>query len=451
MDLNERIAQLEAENARLSARLDEALALIAKLQKNSGNSSKPPSSDVAKPKPTYKTRKTKKRKAGGQKGRKACVRVPFSADEVDQTVTHAWEGIDPDRYRLLPGEFSVDQQVELADRPFVVTDHRFQKYLDLQTGEVIAMTRPGDVRLGLFGPRLLALTSCLKADLHGSYAAIQTLYRDAFGLTVSTGFLAKATAKVAHALSGTYDQLKTALRTQPVVHVDETGHKERGERWWTWLGTSHDVTLFQIVKGRGTDQLHELVGDDFAAVLCSDNFSAYVKNARLNPEVKAQFCWAHLIRDLRFVEQSGDRSSRGWAVKVMKDVRRMFEAWHDGRLGRCRVAMDAIMRRSRSPGVGVDAKRLGGRMWKHRESYRRFIDEPGLNIEPTNNPAERQLRPLVLHRAVTQGTRSETGRRWWERVFSVRATCRQHGRSLFAFLTEAIEAMAGRKPAPRLV
>ena len=72
-------------------------------------------------------------------------------------------------------------------------------------------------------------------------------------------------------------------------------------------------------------------------------------------------------------------------------------------------------------------------------------------MEPTNNPAERELRKLVLHRSATQGTRGEAGRRWWERVFSVRATCRKQGRSVFGYLVEAIEAAAAGGPTPRLV
>ena len=74
----------------------------------------------------------------------------------------------------------------------------------------------------------------------------------------------------------------------------------------------------------------------------------------------------------------------------------------------------------------------------------------GLGLEPTNNPAERELRKLVLHRSATQGTRGEAGRRWWERVFSVRATCRKQGRSVFGYLVEAIETAAAGGPAPRL-
>ena len=442
-----RTNQLEAENAELKAALKAALELIAKLQKNS---SKPPSSDITKPKPAFKERK-KKRKRGGQKGRKACVRVPFPADQIDASYDHTWEGLDPRRYRLLPGQFSVDQQVELLESPYTVTEHRFQKYRDLHTGKIVTTPRPDDVRLGLFGPRLLAFVACLKADLHGSYTAIQTVLNDVMNIRVCRGYLVKAMGKVARALDVTYDMLKAFLRREAVVHVDETGHKENGKRWWTWVGTSRAVTVFQIVSGRGSAELTQLLGEDFDAVLCSDSFSAYLKYAKDHPEVKPQFCWAHLIRDLRFMAESADRLSQAWAGKVMGDVKQMFRTWHRNQFIACRRARDAILKRCRVPGSGAAARTLGGRIWRQREGYMRFLENPAAGIEPTNNPADRALRPLVLHRAVTQGTRSASGRRWWERVFSVRATCRQQGRSLFAFLIESLNAMAGLGSTPKLV
>ena len=100
-----------------------------------------------------------------------------------------------------------------------------------KTGRVVTAPRPGDVRLSLFGPRMLAFTTCLKAELPGSYSAIQSLLTDAMGLTVSTGFLAKAMGRVSAALDGTYEQLTQTLREQDAVHVDETGHYEAGSRW----------------------------------------------------------------------------------------------------------------------------------------------------------------------------------------------------------------------------
>ena len=447
----ERIKQMEAENAELRAALAAAMERIARLEKNSGNSSKPPSSDIVKPKKKYKDRKPRKRKAGGQKGRKACVRAPFPADRVDEVFEHGWTGLDPARFVPLEGAFATTQQVELAERPFVVTEHRFQKYLDQKTGRVVTAPRPGDVRLGLFGPRMLAFTTCLKAELHGSYSAIQSLLTDAMGLTVSTGFLAKAMSRVSAALDGTYEQLTQTLREQDAVHVDETGHYEAGSRWWTWVGTCPQVAVFRIQTGRGSAQLAELLGDDFAGTVCSDSFSAYLKFAREHPGVSSQFCWAHLIRDLRFAAEKGDRFSRRWADKVLGDVKKLFRSWHRGQIAACRRARDAVLQRCRHPGKGTDARRLGVRVWKQRAGYSRFLDRPDLGLEPTNNPAERELRKLVLHRSATQGTRGEAGRRWWERVFSVRATCRKQGRSVFGYLVEAIGAAAAGGATPRLV
>jgi len=447
----ERIKQVEAENAELRSALAAALERIARLEKNSGNSSKPPSSDIVKPKPKYKDRKPRKNKRGGQKGRKACVRTPFAADQIDVEVKHTWDGLDPERYEVLEGQFTTVQQVELVGRPWAVTEHRFQKYRDHLTGRVITTPHPGDVRLGLFGPRMLALTTCLKAELQGSYAAIQTLYRDALGLDISTGFLAKAMTRVAASLDTPYEQLKDAFKRQPVVHVDETGHREAGDRWWTWIGTCRKLALFQIVPGRGSEHLYTLLGEDFEGTLCSDSFSAYLKFARENPRLKPQYCWAHLIRDVRFIDESGDRISRVWAGKVLKQVKKLFRAWHRGQTAACHRARDAILKLCRRPGQGVQGRTLGVRVWKQRVGYTRFLDEPDLGLEPTNNPAERDLRKLVLHRHATQGTRSESGRRWWERVFSVRATCRKQGRSMFDYLTETIEACAAGRDTPRLV
>ena len=105
----------------------------------------------------------------------------------------------------------------------------------------------------------------------------------------------------------------------------------------------------------------------------------------------------------------------------------------------------------RSPGQGAAARRLGRRVWKQREGYGRFLADPQAKIDPTNNAAERALRKVVLHRKATQGTRSQAGRAWWERVFSVRATCRQQERSVFDYLVEAINAYAAGTKPPSLV
>ena len=87
---------------------------------------------------------------------------------------------------------------------------------------------------------------------------------------------------------------------------------------------------------------------------------------------------------------------------------------------------------------GKHAQNLAKRFHKHGEAYFQFITTPG--IEPANNLAEQAIRFVVIDRRVTQGTRSETGRRWCERIWTTIATCAQQGRSVFAFLLESVDA-----------
>ena len=96
-----------------------------------------------------------------------------------------------------------------------------------------------------------------------------------------------------------------------------------------------------------------------------------------------------------------------------------------------------------------ESQRLAQRVAKHGEAYFRFITTPG--IEPTNNLAEQAIRFVVIDRRITQGTRSETGRRWCERIWTVIATCAQQGRSVFKFLLDSVHAHLGGSPSPSLL
>ena len=211
------------------------------------------------------------------------------------------------------------------------------------------------------------------------------------------------------------------------------------------------LTVFQIASGRGSEHLYPLLGEDFDGALGSDSFSAYLRFYKDNPGLKPQYCWAHLIRDMRLVEEKGDRCSRAWGRKVLDRSKAMFKAWHRGQINACRKALAGVLELCRRPGVGRQAKVLGKRVWRQRRGYGLFLDDPAAGIEPTNNAAERELRKVVLHRKATQGTRGESGRRWWERVFSVRATCRKQGRSLFDYLVQAINAYANKENIPKLI
>ena len=443
--LTERIAHLQSENIRLQAE-------IARLKKNSSNSSKPPSSDIVKPK-TVKTRRRRKRKRGGQRGHRKHVRPAFPPDQIDEVIEY--ELADTADLRAL-NEWRIIQQIELVDRPFVVTEYRARRYRCERTGKIVTAPLPPEVvRAGLLGPRLSALVAYHKGACHMSYRTIRTFLRDVVGVSVSTGQLAKVTHKASGALAGAYEELAAALPDEPHVGADETGHKDDGRKFWTWCFRPEQFTLFKIAGSRGSDVLKAVLGETFGGVVGCDYFSAYRKYMK-DAKAAVQFCLAHLIREVRFLSEHPDRVLARWGGKLLGHLRRLFRTLHRGATmteagfarSMARIRRD-FLRQVRRPPPRTEASTLADRFAKHGDQYFTFLTTPG--VEPTNNLTEQAIRFVVIDRKITQGTRGERGRRWCERIWTLLATCAQQRRSAFNFLVETITAHWSDQPAPSLL
>ena len=153
---------------------------------------------------------------------------------------------------------------------------------------------------GLVGPSLTTLIAYLKGACHASYSTVRKFLRDVVGVTISRGELARIIAKVSRALERPYQELLDDLPGQARLNVDETGHKQNGERQWTWCFRAGLYTLFKIDPTRSADVLIEVLGAEFDGVLGCDYFSAYRRYQR-EFGVVLQFCLAHLIRDVKFL------------------------------------------------------------------------------------------------------------------------------------------------------
>jgi transposase len=450
MDKDVRIAELEEENALLRRRLAELEAKVAALSKNSRTSSKPPSSDIVKP-PDERakggTSRGKKRKPGGQPGHEKHTRAPFAAEQVDRAYEYDWTDAG-DAWEALD-DFHALQQVELREDPLMVTEHRFRQYRHRVTGRIVTAAAPEALRRqGLFGPRLRATTAWLKGQGHVSYRQMRAFYRDVLGLEVSTGQLAKIVRQSGDALAAPYATLCAKLPRQPVVNVDETGHPEHRRRGWLWCVVGAGLTVFKVAAGRGAQVLEDLLGPGYRGVVCSDFFSAYRKFVREHGGVAA-YCWAHLIRDIRYLTTLGDRVIVNWATKLLDEAKQLFKAYHRQGVRAQQNARDAILRRVRRPPPRAQAQTLAQRIGFNAPAYFRFLDDQ--RVEPTNNKAERALRHAVIDRRITQGTRGDAGSRWLERFLSIRETCRQQGRPLFDYLVQAIRQHTAGQAVPIVV
>ncbi len=338
----------------------------------------------------------------------------------------------------------VVQQIDVAEVPILAVEHRSVAGWCPQCQRNHYAPLPSGIeRGGVVGPRLTAVIAFLKGACHASYSTIRKYVRDVLGVTISRGLLGTVLRKVTEALDGPYEELLHRLPDEAVLNVDETGHKERGQRWWTWCFRASLYTLYKIDATRSGDVLLAVLGKEFQGVLGCDYFSAYRRYMR-ECGVVLQFCLAHLIREIRFLTTLPDVEQRAYGERLVQAVRELFRVFHRreelaaGDFEKQLVAArDKVLRvGTQDVPLGRASQNLGKRLAKHGESYFRFLTTPG--VEPTNNLAEQAIRFVVIDRLVTQGTRSEGGRRWCERIWTVIATCGRQGRSVFEYLCAAV-------------
>jgi len=442
-------------------RIAELELKLAKALKNSSNSSKSPSSDIVKP-PTKKIDRRKKAKRGGQKGRQRKLRDPLPPERVDESFLYEMNDADVRELGLTPtDDFEIVQNVELLDLPIHVTEHRLRKYLD-GDGNTVLPHVPELKDRPIFGPRLLSMVGWLKSRAHCSYSTIAVWMSDVLQVPVSRGYLSKlCNGTISASLADAHDELKRAIPEQPQLGSDESSLKNNGKKNWIWCLTAPLFTLFHIATSRSRSVLEELIGTDYKGFIHFDYFSANCSFA-WNFDIKAQSCWAHLIRDIRFLLKHPDKKTNAWAERLLDRSRRMFSAWHhrdEMTAAGFRRSMithrDRFLEIVRKPPDSKEAANLterflivelvGGGNYDMSQDYFRFMF--GSGVEPTNNHSEQQVRHCVIDRRITQGTRSESGQRYHERMWTAIATCDKQGRSFFQFLHESLTAkLTGMKP-----
>jgi transposase len=271
--------------------------------------------------------------------------------------------------------------------------------------------------------------------------------------------------KVGNALAAPYEELLNYLPLEKTLNIDETGHKNNGDKFWTWVFKAELYVLFKIDKSRGSQVLIEVLGKEFEGVIGCDYFSAYRKYMK-DFNVSIQFCIAHIIRDIKFLISLPDKESKAYGEKLLDAYKDMFKTIHnqdlmtkaafdqalsDNKQTIMDAALNDVPSRLNEEGKELKnhAQNMANRFRKHGEAYFQFITTPGM--DPTNNLAEQAIRFVVIDRLITQGTRSETGQRTTERLWSVIATCELQGRSAYAFILSAVEAYFNNDPAPSLI
>jgi len=447
----DQIRLLTEENQKLRER-------IARLEKNSSNSSKPPSSDIINPQPENK--KKKKRKIGGQRGHPKHSRALFEKDEIDKTIIHKLSAKEIKRKGLvpLPETESALQQIDLPQKLYYVIDHRVQLYL-APNGKIIKAKLPKEIRkAGLFSTRMTAFAGYLKARGHMSYSTLQSFFDDIMNLDISQGYLSKiCTKKLSPALQPAYAEVAEFIRNAPVVGTDETGHKNPAYKSaWTWCQQTPEAVFFHISNSRASQVLIDILGKNYSGIITCDYFSANKKFIRLSNAL-VQYCWAHLIRDIKFLLTLSHKTLKRWAQGLLDILRKIFRLWktrlcrHWGRYQKSIEKLKkAFLQKVRRPPDHSEAVNIKDRFVDGIDKcYFLFLAQEG--VSPTNNLSEQAIRFVVIDRRITQDTRSFAGMRWCERAWTVVATCARHKRSVYEFFLNALNATYAKTPYPKLI
>ena len=319
--------------------------------------------------------------------------------------------------------------------------------LPCQCGQITTAELPAHVAQSNFGPRTHAAIAYLTSVHRVTRRGIADILQSLFGISISTGAICNAAKRVSDACLPVVGAIKQYVTSALTLNIDETGWKYKGQGHFLWTFVAPRAVFFHISPSRAGKVLRAVLGQSFSGVITSDDHSAY---ASYHKNGLRQLCWAHIIRKLKALKE--DRSSPHaycFARHVLEDIGKIFSQWHafqkspgsreqlwlDTKPFRerikdfCIIFQDSIDQR-----VQTRTKRLLDN-WKHLFT---FLLHDG--IEPTNNIAERALRPAVQWRKICLGSQSQIGEHFAERLLTVTRTCQMHNINVFTFLTRIVRA-----------
>ncbi len=300
---------------------------------------------------------------------------------------------------------------------------------------------PGHIPHGQLGLNALATAMVLRIAHRLPFRQVTQVFADLPELTVSPGAIARQVQRVAGWFDGDYEKLLIQLRSAPHVHADETGWRTDGKNGFLWAVTSPSHTLYHVDRSRGSKVILKLLGKAFGGTLVSDFYSAYSKM-----DCKKQKCLLHLLRELSDSAQESAAFASGAffrrSKRLLKDMLLLKRHWerlddrrYMGRVRRLEKRLDDLANQDYDE---PNTKRIAKRMRKHQRELTAFLWEK--DLEGTNNAAERALRPAVVARKISGGSRSKNGAEAWATLSSLMRTARQQGKNLLETIRSMLVA-----------
>src|SRR5579862_503210 len=461
----QRIADAEKQMADAEKQIADLERQLALRKQNSTTSSKPPSSDGLAGEPRQRGRhKKSRRKAGGQPGHRGTHRPLLPAAKVDEIrpilpeqCQHCGHALPTQIEQVeTSGEPQRHQVTELPPIQARTIEYQCHRVVCPECGESTRAPLPQEAT-GHFGAQLTALIAYLTVVCRMPRRVVEALLGQVLGIDISLGSTQKCWEEASQAVAAPCQELEKHLKNEPVLNVDETGWRTNGDKRFLWAFVAVHYVVYTVAATRGSQVLRDLLGKVFGGILCSDRFSAYLKYH----SGKAQFCWAHLKRNLLgIVEFTKSSAVERFCRDALAQHARLFRLWHKfrgGQMDRRQLLVRSIPVQKRifelaernldSPSREV--RNLATALFEHNDRLFTFLEHEG--VEPTNNSVERALRTGVQWRKICFGNRSANGELATSRLLTVAETCDLQCLNILAYLSAAIACHRRHQPVASLL
>jgi transposase len=418
---------------RQAAQIAELQVQVAALQKNSSNSSKPPSSDMpsAPDRKHNNSRKSSGKKPGGQPGHAGITRQPVAnPDEVIGRKPEACENCGLGLCGRAATLMSATQVVDIP--PIVPTITEYQQFArTCSCGHTTIGALPAGIAANdggiQIGPNASSFLVYLNTAHHLPFKRLALVSRDIFHFPLSTGTIANKLETAAVAAVPLKQSILAFLHRSSWVGSDETGVRVAGKRIWEWVWQNAGASWYVISAHRDYQTVKDHWGEVFKGVLVHDCLGAQ----NMTKALAHQLCHAHLLRDLQFIIDL-KLGGGGWAYRMQRlllcSQRARDHSWSKG--------FDPVLRQAirsgylkqlddmtSEPVTGKAAVRLQNRFKKHRDKILFFMTSP--DIPPDNNGSERAIRNAKTKQKVSGCYRSNLGAERQAAILSVIETAKK--------------------------
>ena len=469
-ELVRRMDRLEKEVVELRA---ENELLKEQLAKTSGNSSLPPSKNPLNFKPNRKEPTGKKR--GGQLGHKGHERKLYPLEMCQEVILHYPQNCSKCGAKVVVEENAQPyrhQTVEVPPIKPLITEHQFYAAVCACCGKENQAPEMSEiVSQSVYGSKVAAYVGLLSSQYRQSCRQVQSIMQAVFGIEMSVGAIINMREEVSRAVSQAVEEAIEYAKNQPGLGADETGFPQRNgdgqnaakTSGWLWVVVTPLIICFQVILSRSTEAAQKVLGQEFGGFLTSDRCSAY----NWVDIERRQICWAHLKRDfIQISERKGVAGEIGEAL--LQQEKKVFNIWYqfrNGEIDRIELAKAIEPVRNEISSILLEASQMEiakeekTPLAKTVRTCRRllgvevamwlFIREEG--VEPTNNAAERAIRPAVIWRRTSFGSDSAAGSEFVSRLLTVVCSLILQERNILEFLSESVAARRSGQVSPSLI